>query len=121
MEAEALAQDFQTLCQAADEAARQANSVRGALNDRKARRDNSRADLLAFVHTFAPQVNDLFGCSAALSRALGLDHELAMARERVSERRRRREDLQAQGGRDFDTLELLQPPARYLALFFASS
>lgn len=110
--AAALVQDYQRRCQMADEAARQAKAVRGTLNDRKARRDNSRTDLLRFVHSFAPQVSDLFGCSAALSRALGLDHELAMARDRVSERTRRREDLQAQGGRDFDTLELLQPPDR---------
>ena len=104
--------DYQARCRRAQEAADHAKVVRGDLNDRKARRDNSRAALLDFVHTFAPQVRDLFGCSAALSRALGLGHELALARERVEERRRRREDLLAQGGKDFDTLEAIVPPER---------
>ena len=97
---------------AADQAALQARTLRGTLSDRRARRDNSQTDLLQFVHTFAPQASGLFGCSAALSRALALDHELALARERLEERRRRREDLAAQGGRDVDTLEELVPPSR---------
>ena len=111
-ELENLVRDYRTRCDAAEEAARQSKAIRGTLNDRKARRDNSRTDLLNFVHTFAPQASGLFGCSAALSRALNLDHDLALARERVEERRRRREDLAAQGGRDYDTLELICPPQR---------
>ena len=111
-ELSARARDYRARCQAAEEAAQQAKAVRGALNDRKARRANCHADLLRFVHTFAPQVTDLFGCSAALSRALSLDHELALARERIEERRRRREDLAAQGGQDSDTLEQLHAPDR---------
>ncbi|MEM5779651.1 MAG: AAA family ATPase [Lawsonibacter sp.] len=109
---EALVGSYRTRTLAADEAALRARTLRGALNDRTARRDNSRNDLLNFVHTFAPQVTDLFGCSAALSRALNLEYDLAVARERVAERRCRREDLSAQGGQVADTLELLQPPER---------
>ena len=82
------------------------------LNDRKARKENTHTDLLDFVHSFAPQATGLFGCSAAISRALSLDHELAAARDRVAERLRRREDLAAQGGQDFDTLEFLHTPER---------
>ena len=111
-ELDALLTDYQARCRAAQEAAHRAKGVRGELNDRKARRDNSRAALLSFVRSFAPQVQNEFGVSAALSRALNLGHELALARERVEERRRRREDLLAQGGQDFDTLEALEPPAR---------
>ena len=111
-ELDALLADYQARCRAAQEAAGHAKAVRGDLNDRKARRDNSRATLLEFVHSFAPQVRDLFGCSAALSRALGLGHELALARERVEERRRRREDLLAQGGRDADPGEIPETPTR---------
>ena len=109
---DALLSDYQARCRRAQEAADHAKVVRGDLNDRKARRDNSRAALLNFVHTFAPQVRDLFGVSAALSRALNLGHELALAKDRVEERRRRREDLLAQGGKDFDTLEAIVPPDR---------
>ena len=109
---DALLNDYQARCRRAQEAADHAKVVRGDLNDRKARRDNSRAALLNFVHTFAPQVRDLFGVSAALSRALNLGHELALAKDRVEERRRRREDLLAQGGKDFDTLEAIVPPER---------
>lgn len=111
-ELDALLTDYQARCRRAQEAADHAKVVRGDLNDRKARRDNSRAALLDFVHTFAPQVRDLFGVSAALSRALNLGHELALARDRVEERRRRREDLLAQGGQDVDTLEAIVPPER---------
>ena len=109
---DALLNDYQARCRRAQEAADHAKVVRGDLNDRKARRDNSRAALLDFVHTFAPQVRDLFGVSAALSRALNLGHELDLARDRVEERRRRREDLLAQGGQDVDTLEAIAPPER---------
>lgn len=111
-ELEELVRDYRSHCLAADEAALQARNLRGTLNDRKARRDNSRTDLLEFVHTFAPQISDLFGCSAALSRALNLDYDLAMARERVAERRRRLDDLSAQGGRNVDPSELLPSPKR---------
>ena len=55
-----------------DQAAQQVRLVREGLSDRKARRENSRKDLFDFVHSFAPEVKDLFGCSAALSRALNL-------------------------------------------------
>lgn len=111
-ELDALVQDYRRRCEAVEEAAQQARTVRGVLNDRRARRDNSHTDLMNFVHIFAPQATDLFGCSAALSRALSLDHEVALARDRVEERRRRREDLASQGGQDFHTLELLRAPDR---------
>jgi len=107
-----LVRDYRARCQTAEEATAHCRMVRTTLNDRMARRENTRTDLLDFVHTFAPQVTDLFGCSAALSRALSLDHELAAARDRVAERLRRRGDLAAQGGQDFDTLELLHTPER---------
>ena len=93
-----LAEDYQARRRAADQAAEQLKAVRGALNDRRARRENSQADLLRFARSFAPQVSSLFGVSAALSRALGLDHEAELARQRVAERRRRLDDLPQQAG-----------------------
>ena len=93
-----LAEDYQARRRAADQAAEQLKAVRGALNDRQARRENSQADLLRFARSFAPQVSGLFGVSAALSRALGLDHELELARQRVAERCRRLADLPQQAG-----------------------
>lgn len=106
------ARDYRARCDAAQEAVRHTETVRDALTDRRTRRETTHRELLDFVRSFEPQVNNLFGCSAALSRALSVDHELALARERVEERRRRRADLQAQGGQDFDTLEMLYPPER---------
>jgi hypothetical protein len=108
----ALAQNYAARYNTAQQAADHAKTVRGALNDRKARRENCRSDLLDFVHTFAPEVRDLFGCSAALSRALNLDHDLSLVQERVEERRRRRDDLAAQGGQLAQTMELLHKPDR---------
>lgn len=107
-----LLRDYAQRCQTAQQAAQRSKAIRGTLNDRKARRDNSWADITTFVRTFAPEVQNEFGVSAALSRALNLGHELTLARERVAERRRRREDLLAQGGRDFDTMEAIHPPER---------
>ena len=93
----ALAQSYRERCQTAEEAERQAETIRNALAERQEKRDGTKRKLLDFVHTFAPEVKDMFGCSAALSRALSLDHELTAARERTEERRRRLDDLEAQG------------------------
>ncbi len=95
----ALAQSYQGRCQAAERAAHEVEVIRKAVTERQNKRDFAKVELLDFVHAFAPEVKDMFGCSAALSRALGLEHELALARERVEERRRRLDDLAAQGAR----------------------
>lgn len=104
--------DYESCCDHAQSCADRVKAVRGALNDRTARKENSRADIFAFVHAFAPEVKELFGCSAAISRALSLEHELTAARERVQQRRLRRDDLEQQGGQPFQTLELLHAPQR---------
>ena len=93
----ALALSYKERCQAAEKAAHEADVIRNAVADRREKRDAAKAGLLDFVHGFAPEVKDLFGCSAALSRALNLDHDLSLARERAQERRRRLDDLAAQG------------------------
>ncbi len=93
----AMAQRYLERCQAADKAARETEVIQNAVTERKNKRDETKSNLLDFVHAFAPEVKDLFGCSAALSRALGMEHELALARERTSASRRRLDDLEAQG------------------------
>ena len=93
----ALALAYQERCQAAEKAAHEAEVIRNAVTERQSKQDETKSNLLDFVHAFAPEVKDLFGCSAALSRALGMEHELALARERTQERRRRLDDLEAQG------------------------
>lgn len=93
----ALAQNYKERCQAADKAAHEAEVIRNAVTERQSKRDIAKSELLNFVHTFAPEASDMFGCSAALSRALNLDHDLALARERASAARRRLDDLAAQG------------------------
>ena len=93
----ALALTYQERCQAADKAAHEVEVIRNAITERQNKRDETKSNLLDFVHAFAPEVKDLFGCSAALSRALGMEHELALARERTSASRRRLDDLEAQG------------------------
>lgn len=93
----ALARAYQERCQAAEKAAHEAEVIQNAVTERQTKRDETKTNLLDFVHAFAPEVKDLFGCSAAVSRALGMEHELALARERVQERRRRLDDLEAQG------------------------
>lgn len=93
----ALAQSYKDRCQAAEKAAHEAEVIQNAVTERQTKRDETKSNLLDFVHAFAPEVKDLFGCSAAVSRALGMEHELSLARERAQERRRRLDDLEAQG------------------------
>ncbi|MCI8551886.1 MAG: AAA family ATPase [Lawsonibacter sp.] len=93
----ALAQAYREKRQGAEKAAHEAEVIQNALTERKEKQEVTKTELLEFVHQFAPEAQGLFGCSAALSRALNLDHELAVARERAEERRRRLEDLEAQG------------------------
>ena len=93
----ALAQNYRERCQASDKAAHEAEVIRNAVTERETKRETTKAQLLEFVHGFAPEAQGMFGCSAALSRALSLDHDLTLARDRVAERRRRLDDLTAQG------------------------
>ena len=94
-----LAEDYRRRRAEADGAREEAARVRTALADRMARRENSRADVLNFVRGFAPEVSDLFGCSAALSRALGLEEQRKLAQTRLEGARRLYETLRDQGGR----------------------
>ncbi len=109
-----LAENYKARWDILEERMRQVDTVQRALDDHKRRRERGRAGLLDFVHTFAPEVSDLFGCSAALSRALGMEDRLREARDRLALTRRRRDDLVAQGAKEFDTLEELHTPDRTL-------
>ena len=93
----ALAQNYRERRQAADKAAHETEVIQNAVTERQGKRDGAKQKLLDFVHGFAPEVKDMFGCSAALSRALSLEHDLSLARERASASRRRLDDLEAQG------------------------
>lgn len=77
------ANEYRDRCVAAQEAARKAETLEEAIREMKAQREELTASLLALVHTFEPEVKDLFGISAALSRALSLDERLATARVRL--------------------------------------
>ena len=96
----ALARAYRERTAAADRAAQQVRLVRSGLSERQARRENTRTDLFQFVHSFAPEVKDLFGCSAALSLALNLEEREAVAAARLDGARRLYEALKAQGGRE---------------------
>lgn len=97
-ELDGVLEDYRARAAAADQAAQQVRLVREGLSDRQARRENSRKDLFDFVHSFAPEVKDLFGCSAALSRALNLGEREAVAHTRLEGAQRLYDALKAQGG-----------------------
>lgn len=109
---DALLREYQQRCRRAEECNDRCASVRGAVNDHQARRENTHSDLLDFVHVFAPEVSTLNGCSAALSRALKLGHDLELARQKVAERQLRLSDLTAQGGKTAEGTEQPAAPAR---------
>lgn len=90
-------EDYRARYEDAREAADRLKQLRTTLSEKETRRTVDQADLTKFIHSFAPEVKSAFGFSAALSRALGIDHELAAARERAELCARRREDLAAQG------------------------
>ena len=67
----------------AAEAARRREAVERSLAELTAQDQETKAKLLALVHTFAPTVTDTFGVSAAISRALNLDQRLATAKVKL--------------------------------------
>ena len=89
----ALAQNYRNRCQAAEKAVHKVEVIRAAVEERQIKREDARTALLRFVHQFAPEASDLFGCSAALSRALNQERDLALLRQRTEHSRRRLEDL----------------------------
>ena len=68
---------------AAQEAQRELQAVETELRKLTAQRKELTAQLLEFVHPFAGQVTDLFGISAALSRALQQGERYTLAQARV--------------------------------------
>ncbi len=73
---------------AAQNAKRELQTVAKERDKLSAQREELTEQLLDFVHPFAPEVTDLFGVSAALSRALqqGERYSLAKARVEAAER-----------------------------------
>lgn len=106
----ALAGNYQQRMAAAGQAAQQVRMIQGGLKDRQARLENSRQELFRFVHTFAPEVKELFGVSAALSRALNLGERETLARSKLEGAQRLTQALQAQGGRELTEEPLLSQP-----------
>lgn len=106
----ALAGNYQQRMAAADQAAQQVRMIQGGLKDRQARLENSRQELFRFVHTFAPEVKELFGVSAALSRALNLGERETLARSKLEGAQRFTQALQAQGGRELSEETPLSQP-----------
>ena len=96
----------------AGEAAQQVKLLRETLAERRARRERDRQALMEFVRAFAPEATDLFGCSAALSRALSLEEREGVARARLEGAQRLCGALQAQGGRAEKEEAGLPTPAR---------
>ena len=106
----ALAGNYQQRMATAGQAAQQVRMIQGGLKDRQARLENSRQELFRFVHTFAPEVKELFGVSAALSRALNLGERETLARSKLEGAQRLTQALQAQGGRELTEETPLSQP-----------
>lgn len=74
---------YQEKYTAAQEAKRGLQSVEAERDKLAAQQEELTAQLLDFVHPFASEVTDLFGVSAALSRALQQGERYSLARARV--------------------------------------
>ena len=87
------AADYRERWVVAAEAQRKLEAVTASQIQLQAQLDDLKGALLALAHTFAPEVNDLFGISAALSRALNLLEKRDAARIRLEGARALAEDL----------------------------
>ncbi len=83
---------------AAEEARRGAEAVERSIRDLEGQRRALWDKLLSFVRTFAPEANDPFGASAALSRALGREERLSAARVKAQAAQRLVDSLPAPAG-----------------------
>ena len=79
----ARANAFREKWTAAEEARRNAQQLEQSIQDLQEQREELWQSLLTFVHSFAPEVTDAFGVSAALSRALSREERLSTARVKV--------------------------------------
>ena len=79
----ARANAFRDRWTAAEEARRNAQQLEQSIQDLQEQREELWQSLLTFVHSFAPEVTDAFGVSAALSRALSREERLSTARVKV--------------------------------------
>lgn len=77
------AEAYAALCRTAETAEQRASAVSDSARQMSAQRSELIARLLALVHPFAPTVTDVFGVSAALSKALSLDERVATARVKL--------------------------------------
>lgn len=87
------ANEYRELCIQKQEAERRAEAVEASREQLKAQKEELTTGLLRLVHSFEPGVKDLFGISAALSRALSLEERLVTARVRLEGARRLVENL----------------------------
>ena len=105
-----LAESYRGARQEVDEAQSRLRQIRMNHDNRVQRRENGSAELLEFVHTFAPEVSDFFGCSAALSRTLHMGEELAVMNAKLEGDSRLVSALAEQGGQENkEVLEIATP------------
>ena len=79
----ARAADYRARWEAAREAGQKAEAVERSARELAQQREELRSSLLELIHTFAPEVKDIFGISAAISRGLNLEERLSNARVRL--------------------------------------
>lgn len=108
----ALAKDYYEKMEAVERARQHMQYIYAGVEEKRYRRDTCQEKLFAFVHSFAPEVKDLFGCSAAVSRALNLGERELVVRTKYESTKELFEALKAQGGQDVQTLEYIAPPQR---------
>jgi len=105
-----VAQEYNRRQGSAEEAALHLRQVRLGLEELLARRENGQQDIRTFVHTFTPEVKEIFGCSAAISRALGLEESQNLARQQLLSAQKLFDELAAQGGHELTDASDDVPP-----------
>lgn len=109
-----LAKNYYEKMEAVERARQYVQYIYDGVEKKRNHRDACQEKLFAFVHSFAPEVKDLFGCSAAVSRALNLGERELVVRTKYESTKELYEALKAQGGQEEQTLAYIVPPQQPL-------
>ncbi len=97
---ESLGQHYATRQTAIEVADGELRNLLTQKRQRLEQKDSLQTRIFEFVHSFSPQVQSLIGCSAAISRSLQLEEELAVARANLAGATRLFDAMAEEGGEE---------------------
>ncbi len=105
-----LAEDYVRRQQAIESAETALRHLKEQRRQQRDRADSLQTRILEFVQSFSAQVQGLVGCSAAISRALQLGEQLAIAETKLAGARRLFQSMDEEGGQLASAALVDKPP-----------